>query len=230
VEAQDITGKQIRATLPKFETSKAFADFIKYKSQRESSAMKSNVVAEKTSNSIFRISKYEKNNKKIYREPSSNSFQSIRKTLSTLGSKSILIVESSTLTAKILIYHLQQKFNLVVHAVSDKEALSSLLSDTVFEWILFSIDISSDCLSLIAKYTDYCKKHNSTPAKVIGVASDTKSPLVPYALAAGFKTVLMIPFDHNDFMAAIHKAQSEGRSRFLHGTQQGDLEAAAVNS
>jgi CheY-like chemotaxis protein len=167
--------------LQSFERSKEFADYIIY----------SSMPSEKKIQTQSR--KRNKSNHSI-----SRSF------FNGLKSKEILIVENSTLVAKILICSLQSTFSKVFHAVNEKEALAAL-SERPFDVILFSLDITDrgGLDVIITKYKERCIEFHIKPDKFVGMIGDANSGLVQDALDRGFRAVLVKPFSYEQVVAAL---------------------------
>jgi CheY-like chemotaxis protein len=218
-EAQNIIVKQMNELLPKFERSKGFAEFIQYNSippELSVSARNKPSPSSRRPLGTFNEKGSFKDDDLISRMglDSSASFKGLHRAFSSVFSKSILLVESSTLVAKILISYLQTRKYEVVHAVNQKEALESLVDvNNEFGMVLFSLDINRNGgLGIITQYLELCRRLNKPPIKIFGTISDARSPVMQDALTLGFNAVLVKPFDYNDVIRLIAGGSNAKRS------------------
>lgn len=186
-EAQDDISRTLQNLLPKFERSKEFASYIQYYSTHSESCK---MIVKSVSNQSL-LSDINPN---IFLARMKNSFKA----------KKILIVENSTLVAKIIICSLQSRYFNVLHATNPNEALLSLLTTDEYDVVLFSLDISADGgMHVYAGYKYYRQKLRLGLARFIGMSSDPASAHIQLAIKNGFYSVLVKPFSLKDLLAAI---------------------------
>ena len=186
-QAQADISRTLQNLLPKFERSKEFAAYVQYYSTHSESC-KMIVKTVSSQNLLTDV------NPNIFIARMKNSFKA----------KKILIVENSTLVAKVIICSLQSRYFNVLHATNPNEALLSLLTTDEYDVVLFSLDISPDGgMHVFAGYKYYRHKLKLGLAKFIGMASDASSAHIQLALKNGFYSVLVKPFSLKELLAAI---------------------------
>ena len=186
-EAQSDISHTLQNLLPKFERSKEFASYVQYYSTHSESCK---MIVKTTSNPNLLADV----NPNVFIARMKNSFKA----------KKILIVENSTLVAKIIICSLQSRYFNVLHATNPSEALLSLLTTEEYDVVLFSLDISADGgMHIYAGYKYYRQKVKLGLAKFIGMANEATSPHIPLAMKNGFHSILVKPFRLKDMLAAI---------------------------